>query len=91
MVLFGPVADCTGWHRAGDAVSLSDVAPHFQQNLKVGIGFYAFGDGIEFKCLSEGNDAQHDRVIAFPQYQVAHERLVDFERVYRQAAQIRQR
>src|ERR1700693_4260898 len=78
-------------HRLGVVVALLRVTAHLAHERGLSRSFDALGDDLQPERVTEGYNRRDDRCIAAAHGEVAHERLVDLERIDRKMFEVRER
>jgi hypothetical protein len=76
------------WHGPAVAVALGLVAAFRAQEVRLGLGFHAFGVGRNAEARAEAYDRADDRCSVGAAAEIGHEGAVDLDLVEGEAAQI---
>src|SRR5512143_2979499 len=77
------LAELVGVHGVTEQMALCIVAAVLAEEIELRFGFHAFRDHLELQAVRHLNDRVDDRGIVAVDGHVAHERLVDLQRVDR--------
>ncbi len=86
-----PVGNRHRRHRPGNAITLGQIAAQVHQQQALLGFFHTLGDHLALKSLGQADHASNDGQIFGIVEHVAHEALVDFENIDRQALEVGQR